>query len=83
MYSIPKNADLLLREDQLLSGIWAQRAQRKKSAASMFGEDVNDAMGLDLKALAAASQIKVGYGSQNPNSKKGRERRGAKKKKAQ
>jgi RNA-binding protein NOB1 len=77
VYSIPKNADILLREDQLLSGIWAQRAQKKTSSVSMFGEDVNDAMGLSLKGN---SQIKVGFGSQNPNAKKGRERRGAKKK---
>jgi RNA-binding protein NOB1 len=77
VFPIGKNADLLLREDQLLSGKWAQRMQMKNNSASMFGEDVNDAMGVDLKA---SSTIRVGHGSQNPNSRRGRERRGAKKK---
>lgn len=77
-FSIPKNADLLLREDQLLGGKWAQRAAAKSSVESQWGRDVNDALGLGLKTPA---KVQVAYGTQNPNAAKGRERRGAAKKK--
>ncbi|KAH9259136.1 hypothetical protein BASA81_002756 [Batrachochytrium salamandrivorans] len=77
-FPIPKGADLLLREDQLIGGKWAQRAQKKTDEESQWGRDVNDALGLGLKGLA---KVQVGYGAQNPNATKGRERRGAAKKK--
>ena len=77
-YPISKNTNLLLREDQMLSGIWSQRANTNKKSVSMFGEDINAALDLDIKIQPS---IKVGFGNQNPNSLKGRERRGSKKKK--
>lgn len=73
-FPIPKGADLLLREDQLIGGKWAQRAQKKTDEESQWGRDVNDALGLGLKGLA---KVQVGYGAHNPNAAKGRERRGA------
>lgn len=76
-YPISKNANLLLREDQMLSGIWSQRANTNKKSVSMFGEDINAALDLDIKIQPS---VKVGFGNQNPNSLKGRERRGSKKK---
>lgn len=76
--------DILLREDQLLQGIWKQRkargeAQAKKDATkSVFGPDVAEALAdLDIKPTKAA--YTVGYGRTNPNAIKGRERRGKKK----
>ncbi|CAM9725411.1 unnamed protein product, partial [Choristocarpus tenellus] len=68
--------DLLLREDQLLSGIWAQKARRTvKDVSSMFGEDVTLNVGL---SISKSPDILVGYGRKNPNAAKGRERRGKK-----
>eukprot|EP00904_Undaria_pinnatifida_P011155 jgi/Undpi1/716/HiC_scaffold_10.g04180.m1 len=68
--------DLLLREDQLLSGIWAQKARRKeKDVSSMFGEDITGNVGL---TVSRSADIVVGYGRKNPNSARGRERRGKK-----
>ncbi|CAN0344747.1 unnamed protein product, partial [Ectocarpus fasciculatus] len=68
--------DLLLREDQLLSGIWAQKARRKeKDVSSMFGEDITGNVGL---TVSKSADIVVGYGRKNPNSARGRERRGKK-----
>lgn len=81
-YSLPKpkggrQGDLLLREDQLLMGIWGQRQrQHKKVMQSAFGESV--AHDLGVKAEKQTS-IVVGYGRMNPNAQKGRERRGKKK----
>ncbi|KAG6615505.1 RNA-binding protein NOB1 [Phytophthora cinnamomi] len=81
-FSLPKpkggrNGDLLLREDQLLVGIWGQRQrQHKKVMQSAFGENV--AHDLGVKAERQTS-IVVGYGRMNPNAQKGRERRGKKK----
>ncbi|CAK8991018.1 RNA-binding protein NOB1, partial [Durusdinium trenchii] len=82
-YSIPKPAggrtgDLLLTEDQLLTGWWGQQARKKNTATSMFGEHVTEAFGLNLRSEGEG--IRVGYGRQNPNAAKGRERRGKKKK---
>lgn len=91
-YPIPKHDNLqnqtrfagklLLREDQLLAGIWHQKAQRHRAAAkqhtSVFGPDVAESIAaLDL----APAGLTVGYGRKNPNAAKGRERRGATKKK--
>jgi RNA-binding protein NOB1 len=78
-YSIGKNDNLLLREDQLLSGKWGQIAKQKKNTISMFGQDVNEM--LNVSSLSN-NDVKVGYGSVNPNAKKGRERRGAPKKRS-
>uniref|UniRef100_K3X822 C3H1-type domain-containing protein n=1 Tax=Globisporangium ultimum (strain ATCC 200006 / CBS 805.95 / DAOM BR144) TaxID=431595 RepID=K3X822_GLOUD len=81
-YSLPKpkggrNGDLLLREDQLMMGIWGQRQrQHKKVMNSAFGENV--AHDLGVKAEKQTSLV-VGYGRMNPNAQKGRERRGKKK----
>lgn len=81
-FSLPKpkggrDGDLLLREDQLMMGIWRQRQQQhKKVMGSAFGEHV--AHDLGVKAEKHAS-IVVGYGRMNPNAQKGRERRGKKK----
>jgi len=72
-YAVAKDANLLLSEDQMLMGIWAQRANAKKDAGSMFGMDVNESMGLPTRQ---AVPLVVGYGSANPNEAKGRERRG-------
>lgn len=82
-YSIPKpkggrTGSILLREDQLLGGEWKYRAGAHKTKQSMFGLDVLDSLGL---RVAEGTNITIGYGTHNVNSKKGRERRGAKKKK--
>jgi len=69
--------ELLTREDQLLSGIWKQKSLRvKKEVKSVFGEDVTNEVGLHLNK---GFDVKVGLGKQNPNAKKGRERRGKRK----
>eukprot|EP00752_Nemacystus_decipiens_P001421 g1401.t1 len=68
--------DLLLREDQLLSGIWAQKTRRKeKDVSSMFGENITGNVGL---TVSKSADIVVGYGRKNPNAVRGRERRGKK-----
>mmetsp|Transcript_2550 Transcript_2550/g.2898 ORF Transcript_2550/g.2898 Transcript_2550/m.2898 type:complete len:504 (+) Transcript_2550:161-1672(+) len=87
-YSIPheksngknkaKGKKLLLREDQLLSGWWGQQARKKTSSDSMFGEHVTESFGLSMTQKGEG--IQIGYGRQNRNSRKGRERRGKKKK---
>ena len=69
--------ELLLREDQLLSGIWKQKVARSRSAKtkqSVFGPDVTDS--LEALNIVQANDITVGFGRKNPNSQKGRERRG-------
>ncbi|RQM13911.1 hypothetical protein DD237_006023 [Peronospora effusa] len=81
-FSLPKpkggrNGDLLLREDQLLVGIWGQRQrQHKKVMQSAFGENVAHDLGVKAEKQTC---ITVGYGRMNPNAQKGRERRGKKK----
>eukprot|EP00596_Hydrurales_sp_CCMP1899_P005261 CAMPEP_0119034088 /NCGR_PEP_ID=MMETSP1177-20130426/1133_1 /TAXON_ID=2985 /ORGANISM="Ochromonas sp, Strain CCMP1899" /LENGTH=695 /DNA_ID=CAMNT_0006991319 /DNA_START=512 /DNA_END=2599 /DNA_ORIENTATION=+ len=80
-YSIPKpgsrgryEGELLLREDQLLSGIWRQKNVKiKKNVTSFFGADVTSDVGIHINKGQA---IVVGMGKKNPNSTKGRERRG-------
>jgi hypothetical protein len=72
---------LLLVEDQLLTGWWGQEFRKTTSKSSMFGEHVTESLGLNMTTKGSSgSQIRVGYGRQNPNAAKGRERRGKKKK---
>lgn len=85
VHSLPKagkhkkyDGELLLREDQLMSGIWRQKVVKiRKDVRSAFGEDVTADVGMHINKGAA---IKVGLGRRNPNADKGRERRGKKKK---
>jgi rRNA maturation endonuclease Nob1 len=81
-YSLPApgaqprfQGELLLREDQLLGGIWKQRTLRvKKEVASAFGEEVAGELGVHVNKGA---KIVFGLGKKNnPNAMKGRERRG-------
>jgi RNA-binding protein NOB1 len=82
-FSLPKpkggrDGDLLLREDQLMMGIWGQRQrQRQQVMKSAFGENVAHDLGVKAERQ---TNIVVGYGRMNPNAQKGRERRGKKKK---
>ena len=71
-----KTTGILLREDQMLSGMWAQKSRKKESATSMFGEHVAESFGL---SLTRSKGVQVGYGRRNKNAMKGRERRGKKK----
>lgn len=83
-YSLPApgkqgrfSGELLLREDQLLTGIWRQKTVKiRKDVRSAFGEDITSDVGLHINK---GSAIKVGLGKRNPNAQKGRERRGKKK----
>jgi rRNA maturation endonuclease Nob1 len=71
---------VVLREDQMQMGIWAQKiAPKAKEKTSMFGAEVNEKTG--VKVAKSAHTVEVGLGRRNPNSTKGRERRGKKKKK--
>ena len=84
-YCIPKpgqqgkfEGELLLREDQLLSGIWRQKVIKiRKDVKSAFGDDITSDVGLQVNKGA---NIKIGLGHANPNAKKGRDRRGKAKK---
>lgn len=91
-FSLPKpgggnrfQGDLLLREDQLMMGAWNQKAKirsggkAKSSAQSMFGQDIAENVGCRAKSVNV-DDISAGFGRRNPNSAKGRERRGKKKK---
>eukprot|EP01138_Halocafeteria_seosinensis_P011784 gb/GECG01012042.1/.p1 GENE.gb/GECG01012042.1/~~gb/GECG01012042.1/.p1 ORF type:complete len:450 (+),score=67.45 gb/GECG01012042.1/:1-1350(+) len=76
-YALPKpkggrQGDLLLREDQLLQGVWNQKLRTKEKPVNMFGEDF-------YVPEKKTKQLPVGFGNKNPNEKKGRERRGQKK----
>jgi RNA-binding protein NOB1 len=90
-FSLPKpgsgnrfQGDLLLREDQLLTGAWNQKVKMrsggksKKAAQSMFGRDLATTVGCHVQSWNV-DDIRVGFGRQNPNAVKGRERRGKKK----
>lgn len=70
--------ELLLREDQLHTGIWRQKAARARSAKtarSVFGPEVTES--LEALQLVQRANLKVGVGRKNPNSmSNGRERRG-------
>jgi RNA-binding protein NOB1 len=84
-YSLPKpgsqgrfTGELLLREDQLLHGIWRQKCVKiRKDIRSAFGQDVTNDVGIHINK---GDNIKVGLGRSNPNADKGRERRGKSKK---
>lgn len=66
--------EILLREDQLLSGIWKQKVRKThKDVKSAFGDDITGDVGLHINKSAS---IKIGLGNSNPNARKGRERRG-------
>jgi rRNA maturation endonuclease Nob1 len=85
VHSLPKagtqgryDGELLLREDQLLTGIWRQKvAKIKHDVKSAFGEDVTGDVGVHINKREFG--LKVGLGRRNPNADKGRERRGKKK----
>lgn len=85
LYSLPKpgqqgryEGELLLREDQLSTGIWKQKKMAvARAVKSAFGEDVTGDVGMSVNKMA---KIRVGLGKQNPNAAKGRERRGKAKK---
>lgn len=84
-YSLPApgkqgryQGEILLREDQLLQGIWKQKCVKiRKDIKSAFGEDVTADVGMHINK---GQSIKIGLGKQNPNAMKGRERRGKAKK---
>jgi rRNA maturation endonuclease Nob1 len=94
-FSLPKpgsgnrfQGDLLLREDQLLMGVWNQKVKIRTGGASrantesMFGKDLAPNVGCcKPKSMNVVGDIRVGFGARkNPNASKGRERRGKKKK---
>ena len=73
------DGEILLREDQLLGGAWKQKAiKMNKNVRNAFGDDLGADLGLHLNK---GQTIRPGLGVRNPNSTKGRERRGKKKKK--
>eukprot|EP00339_Tiarina_fusa_P021681 CAMPEP_0117066362 /NCGR_PEP_ID=MMETSP0472-20121206/46414_1 /TAXON_ID=693140 ORGANISM="Tiarina fusus, Strain LIS" /NCGR_SAMPLE_ID=MMETSP0472 /ASSEMBLY_ACC=CAM_ASM_000603 /LENGTH=645 /DNA_ID=CAMNT_0004787399 /DNA_START=125 /DNA_END=2062 /DNA_ORIENTATION=+ len=91
-FSLPKpgsgnrfQGDLLLREDQLLTGAWNQKVkirtggQSRANAQSIFGKDLASNVGCETK-LVSTDDVRVAFGRRNPNGAKGRERRGKKKK---
>jgi RNA-binding protein NOB1 len=91
-FSLPKpgtgnrfQGDLLLREDQLMTGAWNQKVKMmsggkaKNGAQSIFGSDIATNVGCHANATGSDA-IRVGFGRRNPNAAKGRERRGKKKK---
>jgi rRNA maturation endonuclease Nob1 len=83
-YNLPKpgnagkyEGEILLREDQLFSGVWKQKVVKiRKDVRSAFGEDITSDIGVQINK---GNSIMVGYGRRNPNAEKGRERRGKKK----
>ena len=92
-FSLPKpgsgnrfQGDLLLRQDQLLTGTWGQKAKMsrggkaKAASESLFGRDIASAVGCHVNSIRDQDVLQVGFGRQNPNAAKGRERRGKKKK---
>lgn len=84
-YSLPApgkqdrySGELLMREDQMMAGIWRQKCVKiRKDVKSVFGEDVTGDVGIHINK---GQQLRVGLGQRNPNATKGRERRGKKKK---
>lgn len=85
IYSLPNpgkqgkySGELLLREDQMLVGIWKQKVVNiKKDVRSQFGDEITSDVGIQINK---SNKLKIGLGSKNPNAQKGRERRGKKKK---
>lgn len=73
------DGELLLREDQLFFGIWRQKIMKiKKDVKCVFGDDIASGLGVHTNKSV---RVKVGLGHNNPNSIKGREKRGKRKKK--
>ena len=95
IYSLPKpgkstssnsknkyKGELLLREDQLLTGVWKQKqinSQRKAKLSSSGLGDIFSDCDFGVSKVHHMNDIIVGFGKKNPNSMKGRERRGKKK----
>ena len=50
------------------------KSREKNRVKSQFGEDITGSLGLDLKTVGG--NLTAGFGRRNPNSMKGRERRG-------
>lgn len=73
------NGELLLREDQLLSGVWKQKYMNSQRKVKLNNGDVFKDSEFGLSKIHHVDDIIVGYGKKNPNSMKGRERRGKKK----
>lgn len=66
----------VIRPDVKIRLSRATQARRKeKDVSSMFGEDITGNVGL---TVSRSADIVVGYGRKNPNSARGRERRGKK-----
>ncbi len=76
------SGSLLLREDQLMQGIWAQKVKtsKRQNTSSIFGEHITESVGICAnKGRMGSDGIVVGFGKGNPNASKkgkGRERRG-------
>ena len=66
---------MLLSEDQMMVGVWAQRVKKKESIDSFFADATNDTASKRVQGR----DVVVGFGRRNPNAQKGRERRGQKK----
>ena len=68
-----------------MMGAWNQKVKirsggkARSAAQSMFGQDIATNVGCRASTMTA-DDIAVGFGRRNPNSAKGRERRGKKKK---
>jgi len=67
---------LILRPDQVMMGTWNIKSKEHNRVKSQFGEDITGSLGLDLKTVGG--NLQAGFGRRNPNSMKGRERRGKK-----
>ena len=70
---------MLLREDQLMTGLWQKMDKKSVSAESSF-DDYGFAQSL---LRYPRTSVDVGVGRKNPNAQRGRERRGKKKKRNQ
>lgn len=76
VYNLPKpntrgrfEGEILLREDQLMSGVWKQKMVRvNKDVKSAFGADVTSDVGIQVNK--SGTKIEVGLGKQNPNKSK-------------
>ena len=81
-YSIPARKGgrdgqgLILRADQIKMGTWDIKSKEKNRLKSQFGEDITGSLGMDLKTVGG--NLQAGFGRRNPNTQKGRERRGKK-----
>ena len=76
VYNLPKpntqgrfEGEILLREDQLMGGVWKQKMVRvNKDVKSAFGLDVTSDVGIQINK--SGTKIEVGLGKQNPNKSK-------------